>query len=245
VKLSRERAYLEVDELVEWSEWAPFRTVAALAPKVPGVYQMRSDDAVVYVGMAGERRGEGIRGRLSIYRRGKGAVSGFGEAALDRALADEMFVTEHLDALKAGHPSRASQWAKDAIEWLNVEVRWAQTETEAEARALEKTVLDLLLHHAIWNRVAARASQPTPTTPPITPSPFTHPERSGLHDARPVGTEEVMTVKALALQLGYTDQGRAVRRVLRAGFPDHPSGTNWDPLRPDQAAYVRWRLERS
>lgn len=46
---------------------------------------------IVYVGMAGERAAsgtpQGLHGRLTAYQRGRGAVSGFGEAALDRALS--------------------------------------------------------------------------------------------------------------------------------------------------------------
>ena len=86
---------------------------------------------------------------------------------------------------------------------------------------------------------------PTHPVPQGLPSGLTQPEGPGLHDASPFGTEEGMTVKALALELGYTDQGKAVRRVLRAGFPDHPSSTSWDPLGPDQVAYVRSRIGRS
>lgn len=113
-----------------WSDWKSFEIAAPHAPLVPGVYQMRKRDGlIVYVGMAGERRGQGIRGRLSIYRRGKGAVSGFGEAALDRALADAAFVEKHLEDVRAGNPVRASIWAQDAIRWLDVEVRWAECET--------------------------------------------------------------------------------------------------------------------
>jgi hypothetical protein len=57
--------------------------------RLPGVYLARQGDHddLVYVGMAGERRGQGIKGRLIVYSRGKAAVSGLGEAALDRALA--------------------------------------------------------------------------------------------------------------------------------------------------------------
>jgi hypothetical protein len=45
---------------------------------VPGVYLAREgqDGPIVYVGMAGELRGEGIRGRLNVYSSGKGVVSG-------------------------------------------------------------------------------------------------------------------------------------------------------------------------
>jgi hypothetical protein len=43
---------------------------------------------LVHVGMAGERRGQGLRGTLTVYRRGKAAVSGLGKAVLDRGFPD-------------------------------------------------------------------------------------------------------------------------------------------------------------
>lgn len=52
------------------------------------MFRARTTSEVVYVGMAGERSGKGLRGRPDIYLRGRGAVSAFGEAALDRALSD-------------------------------------------------------------------------------------------------------------------------------------------------------------
>lgn len=85
VTIDREAAYAAVGSLATWSEWKPFAAARADRSCRPGVYQMRSrDDSNVYVAMAGERKGQAIRGRLSIYRRGKGAASGFSEAALDR-----------------------------------------------------------------------------------------------------------------------------------------------------------------
>jgi hypothetical protein len=42
-------------------------------------------------------------------------VSGSGEAALDRALADPTVVEKHLGAVRAGQSTRASVWAQDAI----------------------------------------------------------------------------------------------------------------------------------
>lgn len=77
-----------VDALAEWSLWLPFVEAAAAAPRLPGVYMTKDSAQVVYVGMAAERRGQGIRGRLTVYRRGRAAVSGLGEAAMDRALRD-------------------------------------------------------------------------------------------------------------------------------------------------------------
>lgn len=34
----------------------------------------------------------------------------------------------------------------------------------------------------------------------------------------------------LAVQLGHSGGGRAVRRVLRVGFPDHEKNARWEPL---------------
>ncbi len=153
---SREEAYAAVDAIAAWSAWMPFGEGAIIAPRTPGVYMMRrADGPIVYAGMAGERRGAGIYGRLSIYRRGKGAVSGFGEAALDRALADAAFVEQRLDAIREGRPSRAAAWARDAIDWLEIEVRWTECADKVTALALETQVVGQLAAHGIWNRVAS------------------------------------------------------------------------------------------
>lgn len=233
VTIDRESAYAAVDSLTEWSEWEPFTIAAPRAPLVPGVYQMRlRGGSIVYVGMAGERKGRGIRGRLSIYRRGKGAVSGFGEAALDRALASTEFIEKHLENVRAGNPARASIWAQDAICWLDVEVRWAICETRDAALALESAVVDLLMTHEIWNRVASRASA-TRMRSHVGADPTRDAELNGL-----------MTVAQLSDELGRDDGGKAVRRILRAGFPDHAHGRSWDPLSAAQVTHVRSRLAR-
>lgn len=150
-------AYSAVDELAEWSPWADFSETAATAPTVPGVYMMRADDRVIYVGMAGERSGKGMRGRLAVYRTGKGAVSGFGEAVLDRALADEQFLRKQLDALVNGTARRAKTWAKDAIAWVQPELRWAIRDNGDAAGQLEDAVVEILRAHGIWNRVALQS----------------------------------------------------------------------------------------
>lgn len=49
----------------------------------------------------------------------------------------------------------------------------------------------------------------------------------------------VVTVKDLMRELGYDDNGRAVRAALRKGFPDHPKNSRWDPLSPAQVSFVR------
>jgi hypothetical protein len=99
-------AYAAVAELGEWSPWLAFTDALTGAPRLPGVYLFRAPRTgqVVYAGMAGERVGsgrpQGVRGRLSVYRTGKGAVSGFGEAALDRALSDPEWVAGQLQHLQ-------------------------------------------------------------------------------------------------------------------------------------------------
>lgn len=54
--------------------------------------------------------------------------------------------------------------------------------------------------------------------------------------------ETVTAPKDLAQQLGYDDDGRAVRRILRQGFPEHPKHSRWEPLSPTQIEYVRKHL---
>lgn len=48
----------------------------------------------------------------------------------------------------------------------------------------------------------------------------------------------------LARQLGYSDGGRAVRRILRRGFSEHPPNTRWEPLTTRQVNYVKAHLPR-
>lgn len=49
---------------------------------------------------------QGLRGRLTVYGRRRGAVSGFGEAALDRALADPDWIAAQLEALRTSGAKR-------------------------------------------------------------------------------------------------------------------------------------------
>ena len=147
--------YDEVEALASWSPWSSFAEAARTAPHSPGVYLLRlpQSQEIVYVGMAGERKGQGLRGRMAIYRSGKGAASGFGEAAFDRALADEVFVSGQLNRLQAGEVLRAKQWAKDAIAHFSPEIRWTETADGAAALQLEKRVGILLHPHGLWNRL--------------------------------------------------------------------------------------------
>ncbi len=158
VQDSRGAAYAAADALAAWSDWLPFGGAARRIERLPGVYSMRVGASIVYVGMASERAGsgrrrpEGMQGRLSRYTSGKAATSGLGEAALHRALADVGFVRQQLSALTDGRPHRVTRWAKDAIEWHNVEQRWTICADGPAARQLESQVVQLLRPHGLWNR---------------------------------------------------------------------------------------------
>lgn len=155
---ARHDAYLAVRQLSDWSPWAPFAHALAEAPRLPGVYLLRDprDQVIRYVGMAGERTGsgrpQGLYGRLTVYRTGKGAVSGFGEAALDRALADPDWVASKLEHLRAFGPQRAKDWARDALSRLAPEVCWTTCADGSDARHLEVQVTQLLRPFELWNR---------------------------------------------------------------------------------------------
>ena len=151
-------AYERLGTLAEWSPWQPFATAVASAPRLPGVYLLQepATQLICYVGMAGERAGSGapsgLHGRLRVYGSGKGAVSDFGEAALDRAFADEDWVEAQLERLRASGPRRAKQWAADAIARVAPNICWATCADRLGARSLEDHVVQLLRPHGIWNR---------------------------------------------------------------------------------------------
>lgn len=142
------------DDLADWSAWRPMSEAPVAAPSAPGVYMARQrvSSEVVYVGMAGERSGRGLRGRLSVYLSGKAAVSGLGEAAMDRALGDADWLTQMLEEARAGTPSRTRIWAAQALARADLEVRWAICGDRAEAIALERLALARLRNSELWNR---------------------------------------------------------------------------------------------
>lgn len=150
---------VQLEELAEWSTWLPLAEAVPLVPKLPGVYMFREGDdgPIIYVGMAGERRGsrdrpQGLRGRLKVYSRGKGMASGLGEAALDRALADPEWLRERLAEVERGQPRRAKEWGKEAVVRAGLRVRWAATEDKASALTLERACLNALAKAELWNR---------------------------------------------------------------------------------------------
>ncbi len=112
----------EVLALAPWSRWVPL--AEAEVPRMPGVYLARWGPAglLIYAGRAGERRGEGLRGRLRRYTSGKALASGLGEAVFDRALADPEWLRERLAEVESGRPRRATEWGKAALAWADVHV---------------------------------------------------------------------------------------------------------------------------
>ncbi len=141
-----------VERLAPWSDLVPLAEAKQMAPRSPGVYLIYVGDprSLVYVGMAGPRNGAGLRGRLRVYTTGKGGISGFGEAALDRAFADPAWVADRQAEAEHGEPRRAKEIAALAVTRLDAEVRWATTSTAEEARALEYEVAGLV--NGRWGR---------------------------------------------------------------------------------------------
>ena len=83
-------------------------------------------------------------------------MSGLGEAALDRALADPIFVKQRLHLLESGTAERAKDWARAALGWANVHVSWVERSTKAESADFEDELLELLEAHDLWNRKRPR-----------------------------------------------------------------------------------------
>lgn len=135
-----------------WSEWRLLADAVSEATTSPGVYIARSGKDLVYVGKAGERRGQGVRGRLQVYARGRAAVSGLGEAALDRALADPAWLASRLASLHTDGPARAQQWARDALTHAKLEICWTAAPDSTTARDWEAEILQQLEDVALWNR---------------------------------------------------------------------------------------------
>jgi hypothetical protein len=143
---------VEIASLASWSEWLAFADAVAQAPTCPGVYLARTGTGpVVYVGMAGERRGRGLRGRLAVYASGKAAVSGLGEAAFNRAVRDPGWIRDRLVDVEAGKRSTARSWARSAIDAADLYVSWACTADRTSALELERQALGLLAAEHLWN----------------------------------------------------------------------------------------------
>jgi hypothetical protein len=144
-----------VAHLMDWSPWIPFTPeVLRSVPRTPGVYMHRErrTQQVVYAGMAGDRSGNGMRGRLSIYALGRAPHSGLGSLCLDRALSDIAWMKERLMRLEAGEHWTTVDWARAAVIRADLEVRWASTSSAKEAADLEDTVIAAWATEPLWNR---------------------------------------------------------------------------------------------
>lgn len=147
-----------VEAMANWSAWVPFDEALKTAPLLPGVYMARqgADGPVVYVGKAGQRasggRPKGLNGRLSAYLTGKGVVSGLGEAAMDRALADPEWLRERLAEIERSEPRRTKEWGRAALSRADLQVRWTTVPTADAARALESRIISTLADTGLWNR---------------------------------------------------------------------------------------------
>jgi hypothetical protein len=144
-----------VEEMADWSPWVPFDSrILSSVDRLPGVYMARegANGPVVYVGMAGERSGNGIRGRLTAYLSGKSMTSGLGEAVADRALADAEWLRLRLAEVERGEPLRATEWSRAAFARAALYVRWAPTRSKDAAVKLEIDVEAALWYSGLWNR---------------------------------------------------------------------------------------------
>lgn len=83
----------------------------------------------------------------------EGMVSGLGEAAADRALADSALVRQRLTETENGAPARAKDCARLAVEWADLWVRWATVGTREEALLLEARTIRAMRGTGLWNRL--------------------------------------------------------------------------------------------
>ncbi len=143
--------------MANWSAWLRFEVAIATAPRLPGVYMARQGPGGAVVrrharGTGRQRHPQGTTGRLGVYASGKGIVSGLGEAASDRALADPEWRRERLAEVELGDPMRATEWGRAAIARAGLYIRWAMTPSGKEARELEGRVTIALGGTGLWSR---------------------------------------------------------------------------------------------
>jgi hypothetical protein len=93
--------------------------------------------------MVGDAVGKASKGRLAVYSRGKAAVSGLGEAALDRALADADWLRQRLGEVECGEPRRAAVWAQLVIEFADLHVSGCHDELCALIATIAGAVIAL------------------------------------------------------------------------------------------------------
>lgn len=140
--------------LASWSEWLDFTPeTVRTSPTTPGVYLFRQGRALVYVGRAGERKGRGLRGRLTIYVSGRAPHSGLGNLALGRGLQDPAWLRERLADVEQGVHLTVQDWSRLAVQRSRLEFSWASVGDAAQSIQLERAVLDALRGAPLWNRM--------------------------------------------------------------------------------------------
>lgn len=152
----------EVRELAQWTPWRAFNAAnVASVPARPGVYLFRQSAGapsppqrgdIVYVGRAGERGGKGVRERLRVYVSGRAPHSGLGNLAFERALSDADWLRERLDRVEAGEVISLQRWAREAVEWADLEFSTSCTTDGPLAEALEAATIAALHTRELWNR---------------------------------------------------------------------------------------------
>ena len=82
----------------------------------------------------------------------------FGEAVMDRALADVHWLRERLADVEQGRPLRAKAWGQAVFARANLHVCWAITGNRRRAFELERAVLLALNRSDLWNRAQPASS---------------------------------------------------------------------------------------
>jgi len=101
---------------------------------------------------------------------------------------------------------------------------------------------DHIAHGTYSQRDDVRLNSPAPPTTRADEHPASQGDAVTFERTKLVRTltnNDVVTVKDLMRELGYDDDGRAVRAALRRAFPDHPKNSRWDPLSPVEVSAVR------
>lgn len=145
-------------DLADWSAWTPLADAIRDAPSEVGVYLVRDDDAVVYVGVAsrddraGSAGDRGLKARFAMYLAGRLPTSRVGDVLLTRALSDRQWLSARLEAVEAGFPQSARQWAQDAVVTAEVQVAWAVTADKQSAKNLRDAVVVAEPDGLAWQR---------------------------------------------------------------------------------------------
>jgi hypothetical protein len=85
------------------------------------------------------------------WRSSTSAISGLGDAALDRALAEQSWLQDMVERTRVDGPLRATEWAKAALARADLELRWTITSDRSSAVIAERRLI-AEAEHRLWNR---------------------------------------------------------------------------------------------